>query len=183
MTGSLNGVSSHAWNRQSHSSDRSAGMELDRIDARLLDLVQRNNRLSSEEIGAKVGLSASGVQRRLKRLRSVGVIEADVSIISPKAIGRNVTALVLISFERDRADIIDRFKRAMCKMIDVMSAFYVTGQADFVLLVTANDLEDYEQFTRRIVHENPDIKRFETMIVLDRVKAGFTLPIASIACW
>ncbi|MDH2405279.1 Lrp/AsnC family transcriptional regulator [Bradyrhizobium sp. SSUT18] len=154
-------------------------MALDRIDVRLLDLVQRNNRLSSEELGAKVGLSASGVQRRLKRLRSEGVIEADVSIICPKSVGRNVTVLILISFESDRADVVDRFKRAICKMTEVMSGFYVTGQTDFVLLVTANNMEEYDRFTRRLAHENPDIKRFETMVVLNRVKVGFTLPIIS----
>lgn len=171
------------WTRQSHSANRNIGVELDRIDARLLDLVQRNNRMSSEELGAKVGLSASGVQRRLKRLRAKRVIEADVSIISPKAIGRNVTVLVLISFERARADTVDRFKQAICKMTEVMSGFYVAGEADFVLLVTANNMEEYEHFTRRLLCENPDIKRFETMVALDRVKAGFTLPMASIACW
>ncbi|MHC4049436.1 Lrp/AsnC family transcriptional regulator [Bradyrhizobium sp. 25ACV] len=158
-------------------------MELDRIDGRLLDLVQRNNRLSSEELGAKVGLSASAVQRRLKRLRSEGIIEADVSIVSPKAIGRNVTVVLVIFFERARADIIDRFRRAIRKMPEVMSGFYTTGPADFVLLVTADNMEDYEQFTRRLVHEAPDIKRFETIVVLDRFKVGFTLPMSSIACW
>ncbi|KRR07932.1 ArsR family transcriptional regulator [Bradyrhizobium jicamae] len=175
MTGPLAEVTSSARTGRSH--------VIERIDARLLDLVQRNNRLTSEELGAKVGLSASGVQRRLKRLRSDRIIEADVSIVSPKAIGRNVTALVHISFERDRADILDRFKRSIRKMTEVMSAFYVTGQVDFVLLVTANDMEDYAHFTRCLTHENPDIKRLETMVVLDRVKAGFTLPMASIACW
>lgn len=179
MTGQLNGKL-YAWTRQSRSDGRSSGTELDSIDARLLDIVQRNNRLSSEELGASVGLSASGVQRRLKRLRSEGIIEADVSIICLKALGRSVSALVLITFERGRADIVDRFKQATRKMTDVMSAFYVTGEADFVLLVTANDLEGYEAFTRRLVSEHPDIKRFETMIVLGRVKAGFALPIGSI---
>lgn len=183
MSDTLTETSSYTWTRQSHSIDASSTTELDRIDARLLDLVQRNNRLSSEELGAKVGLSASGIQRRLKRLRSEGVIEADVSIISPKAVGRNVSALILISFERARADIVDRFKRTICKMPEVMSGFYVTGPADFLLLVTANSMEEYEQFTRRLVNESPDIKRFETMVVLDRVKAGFTLPMATIASW
>lgn len=183
MTNSVSAVTSYTLNTSSHPMECESGIGLDRIDARLLDLVQRNNRLTSEELGEKVGLSASGVQRRLKRLRSEGVIEADVSIISPKAIGRSVTVLVSISFERDRADIVDRFKRATCKMNEVMSGFYVTGQADFVLLVSANNMEDYEHFTRRLVQDNPDIKRFESMVVLDRVKAGFTLPMASLACW
>src|SRR5439155_1893597 len=111
-------------------------MSLDKLDARLLDLVQRNNRLSSEELGAMVGLSASGVQRRLKRLRSDEVIEADVSIVSPKAVGRNVTMLLLVSFERDQADVVDRFKQAVRKMHEVMSGFLVTGEADFALMVT-----------------------------------------------
>lgn len=184
MTDTVSETTSYALARKARSGNRSATTtELDRLDARLLDLVQRNNRLSSEELGAKVGLSASGVQRRLKRLRSEGVIEADVSIICPNVIGRSVTAVVLISFERDRADIIDRFKRATRKMTEVMSGFCVTGRADFVLLVTAKHMEDYEHLTRRLVQDNPDIKHIETMVVLDRVKAGFTLPLASLACW
>lgn len=178
---SRDGNKLYAWIRQSQPGERGSGTGLDRIDAHLLDLVQHNNRLASEQLSAKVGLSASGVQRRLKRLRSEGVIEADVSIIRPIAVGRNVTALVLITFDRGRADIVDRFKQAMRKMTDVMSAFYVAGQADFVLLVTANDIEGYEDFTRRLVGEHPNIMRIEGMIVLDRVKAGFTLPIASVA--
>jgi len=166
---------------RSQSAGREAVMQLDKIDFRLLDLVQRDNRLCSEQLGGKVGLSASGVQRRLKRLRSTGVIEADVSIISPKAIGRNVTAVVLISLERARADTVDRLKRQISKMPEVMSAFYVTGLADLVLLVTVNDMEDYERFARRLTEESSEIKRIETMVVMDRFKAGFTLPIASIA--
>jgi Lrp/AsnC family leucine-responsive transcriptional regulator len=156
--------------------------DLDKIDARLLDLVQRNNRLTSEELGDKVGLSATGVQRRLKRLRAEGIIEADISIVSPRAIGRDVTMLVMISLERDRADIVDRFKQAICNMTEIMSGFYVTGEADFVLMVTANNMEDYERFTRRFIYENADIRRFETMVVLDRVKAGFTLPMPAAIC-
>ncbi|UPJ31491.1 Lrp/AsnC family transcriptional regulator [Bradyrhizobium sp. CW1] len=156
-------------------------MGLDKIDAHLLDLVQRNNRLASEQLSAMVGLSASGVQRRLKRLRAEGVIERDVSIIRPMAVGRQVTALVLITFERGRLEIVDNFKQAMRKMTDVMSAFSVAGQADFVLLVTATDLESYEDFTKRLAGQHPNIKRLETMIVLDRIKVGFTLPIAFVA--
>jgi Lrp/AsnC family transcriptional regulator, leucine-responsive regulatory protein len=156
-------------------------MELDKIDLRLMDLVQHNNRLTSDELGEAVGLSSTGVQRRLRRLRTEGVIEADVSIISPKAIGRNVAMLVLVSLERERADIVDRFKQSICSTAEVMSGYYVTGDADFVLLVTANNMEDYETFTRRFFYENQDIKSFKTMVVMDRVKTGLVLPIPGIS--
>jgi Lrp/AsnC family transcriptional regulator, leucine-responsive regulatory protein len=152
-------------------------MELDRIDANLLRSVQENNRLTSEELGAIVGLSPTACQRRLKRLRENGIIEADVSIVSPKAVGRPVTMIVLVSLERERADIVDRFKASIRSCVEVMSGFYVTGDADFMLVVTARDMEDYEAFTRKFFYENADIKCFKTMVVMDRVKAGFGLPI------
>lgn len=152
-------------------------MALDEIDLKLLQAVQTNNRLTSEELAELANLSATACQRRLKRLRADGVIEGDVSIVSPKAVGRPFSMLVLVSLERERADIIDRFKAAIRATAEVMIGYYVTGDADFVLVVTARDMEDYEQFTRRFFYENADIKSFKTIVVMDRVKAGFSLPI------
>jgi len=150
---------------------------LDKIDAAILDLVQRNNRLTSDELGALVNLSPSACQRRLKRLRADGIIAADVSIVSPKAAGRALTMIVLVSLERERADIVDRFKQSLRINREVMIGFYVTGDADFILVVTAKSMENYEQFTRRFFYENADIKGFKTMVVMDWVKAGFEFPI------
>ncbi|WP_028351153.1 Lrp/AsnC family transcriptional regulator [Bradyrhizobium murdochi] len=152
-------------------------MQYDRIDARILEIVQKNNRLTSEVIGARAGLSATACQRRLKRLRSEGIIEADVSIVSPKAVGRPIQMLVLVTMERARSDIIDRFKKAIRSSVEVVNGFYVTGDADFILYVTAPTMEDYEEFTRRFFYVIPDIKSFKTMVVLDRVKAGCAVPI------
>ncbi|KRR06171.1 Lrp/AsnC family transcriptional regulator [Bradyrhizobium valentinum] len=152
-------------------------MQYDRIDARILEIVQKNNRLTSEVIGELAGLSATACQRRLKRLRSEAIIEADVSIVSPKAVGRPIQMLVLVTMERERSDIIDRFKKAIRSSVEVVNGFYVTGDADFVLYVTAPTMEDYEEFTRRFFYVNPDIKSFKTMVVLDRVKAGFAVPV------
>jgi len=152
-------------------------MDLDRFDAKLLSLVQNHNRSSSEELGAAVGLSATAVQRRLKRLRDKGVIEADVSIVTPKAVGRPIAMLVLVSLERERVDIVDRFKQSIRQTPEVMNGYYVTGDSDFVLIVTAQSMEDYEAFTRKFFYENPDIKGFKTMVIMDRVKTGFSVPI------
>jgi Lrp/AsnC family leucine-responsive transcriptional regulator len=152
-------------------------MELDAIDVRILKIVQKNNRLTAEALAEMAGLSASACQRRLKRLRAEDIIEADVSIISPKSVGRNVQMLVLVSLERERTDIIDRFKKAIRATPEVVNGFYVTGESDFALYVTASDMEDYERFTRRFFYENPDIKGFKTLVIMDRVKIGFALPL------
>ncbi|CAH2394361.1 Lrp/AsnC family transcriptional regulator [Mesorhizobium ventifaucium] len=151
--------------------------QYDRIDARILALVQKNNRLTSDAIGEHVGLSATACQRRLKRLRAEGIIEADVSIVSAKAIGRPIQMLVLVTLERERADIIDKFKRDIKSSSEIATGFYITGEADFLLYITARSMEDYEQYTRRFFYENPHIKSVKTMVVVDRVKAGFAVPI------
>lgn len=152
-------------------------MQYDRTDARILEIVQKNNRLTSELIGEEVGLSATACQRRLKRLRSEGIIENDVSIVSPKAVGRPIQMLVLVTLERERSDIIDKFKKSIKSTPEVVNGYYVTGDADFAVYISARSMDDYEQFTRRFFYQNSDIKGFKTMVILDRVKTGFAVPI------
>lgn len=152
-------------------------MILDRADAALLEAVQRNNRLTSEELAELANLSPTACQRRLKRLRAEGVIERDVAIVSPKVAGRPLSMVVMVSLERERSDIVDRFKQSIKSTPEVMTGYYVTGDADFILIVTARSMEDYEAFTRRFFYENPDIKGFKTQVVMDRVKVGFAIPV------
>lgn len=152
-------------------------MELDQLDRKILDAVQRNNRGTADALSSLVGLSPTAVQRRLAKLRQAGVIERDVSILSPAAVGRPLLMLVSVTLERERADIIDRFKKAIRATPEIMSGYYVTGDSDFVLIISARDMEDYEAFTRRFFYQNADIKGFKTTVVMDRVKASFILPV------
>jgi Lrp/AsnC family leucine-responsive transcriptional regulator len=140
-------------------------MALDEIDLKLFQAVQTNNRLASQELAEFANLSATACQRRMKRLRATGVIEGDIPLVSPKAVGRPFSMLVLVSLERERADIIDRFKAAIRATAEVMIGRYATGDADFVLV---------DQFTRRFFYENANVKSFKTIVVMDRVKAGFS---------
>ena len=71
----------------------------------------------------------------------------------------------------------DAFKRSMRDTPEVMLCFYVTGEIDFVLVVTAKTMRDYEDFTRRFFFDNPNVRRFNTRVVMDRVKFGLAVPI------
>lgn len=153
-------------------------MELDDFDRRLLDALQADNRRTGEELAAIVGLSPAACLRRVQRLRDEKVIERDVSILAPEALGRRLTMVVLVTLERESPDVVDGFKRAMRQAPEVMQCYYVTGAADFVLILTADDMADYEDFTRRYLFER-NVRRFETMAVMDRVKTGAAMPMAS----
>ncbi|WP_247738896.1 Lrp/AsnC family transcriptional regulator [Shimia sp. R9_2] len=152
-------------------------MTLDDTDRRLLTALQKNNRLTADELGEIAGVSRSAVQRRVTRLREIGVIEADISVVSAKAVGRPMTLIVEVEMERERTDLLDEFRRSMLQLDDVQQCYYVTGQADFILVVTALDMTAYEEFSRRVFNDNPNIRRFHSNVVIDRVKAGLQVPV------
>jgi Lrp/AsnC family leucine-responsive transcriptional regulator len=152
-------------------------MPLDAFDAKLLNAVQADNRLSAESLADAVGLSPSACLRRLRRLRETGVIEADIAVVAPEAVGRQLMMVVEVTLERERPDLMDEFKRSMRRTPEVMLCLYVTGQTDFILIVTAKSMAHYEDFTRRFFFENANVQRFHTYVVMDRVKVGLAIPI------
>ncbi|MDO1527966.1 Lrp/AsnC family transcriptional regulator [Fulvimonas sp. R45] len=150
---------------------------LDDFDREILRRVQRDARATGEDIGADIGLSAAAVQRRLKRLRQAGVITAEVALVAPAAVGQAMGFVVSVEMERERADVLDAFRRAARADPNVQQCYYVTGAADFVLVVTARDMADFEAFSRRLLFDNANIRRFTTSVVMARDKVGLAVPV------
>lgn len=148
---------------------------LDRTDARLLNLLQRDNRASSEVLAQAVNLSPTAVQRRVRRLRADGVIEADVAVVDPTRVGRGLTMLVLVTMDRENGQIVDAIKRAIRAAPEVLNGWFVTGDADFVLNVAVKDMADYERFQREFLYANAHVRDLRTLVVIDRVKTGGAL--------
>ncbi|MGY6656809.1 Lrp/AsnC family transcriptional regulator [Amycolatopsis roodepoortensis] len=151
--------------------------DLDRMDVAILACLQSDARTIAEHIGAKVGLSAAAVQRRIKRLRETGVIEREVAVLSPRALGLSMTFVVMVEMERENLAVLDGFRRQVLADDNVQQCYYVTGNADFVLVVTCRDMADFETFTRRMFFDNPNVRHFTTSVAMDRVKTGLTLPL------
>lgn len=152
--------------------------ELDAFDKKLLDQLQQNNKITAEELGNMVNLSTSAVQRRLKRLRTNKIIEADVSIISPIAIGYGVTCVVNVSLHLGSSRVIDSFKGLMSECDEVMQCYYVAGGIDFVLIVNTQDMRHYEEFSKKHLMDNVDVKQFFSHVVIDKVKIGYRVHLA-----
>ncbi|HET7794632.1 MAG TPA: Lrp/AsnC family transcriptional regulator [Rhizobacter sp.] len=150
---------------------------LDKLDLRILDRVQLNARLPAEAIAAEVGLSAAAVQRRLKRLRETGVIRTEAAQVEPAAVGLALTCVVAVELERENHQANDLFRQRIAAWPQVQQCYYVTGQADFLLVVLAEDMAAYEAFTREALLSDPNVRGFTTSVVMDRVKVGMTLPI------
>ena len=150
---------------------------LDEYDKKLLRLLQQNNRLTTEELSAKVNLSQSAVQRRITKLRNEKIIEADVSIISASAIGMAITCIVDVVLHEGSSKDIEKFKQAMRNCTEVAHCYYVTGTYDFVLIVNAKDMSHFEAFSKKRLMDNTNLKHFYTHVVMDKVKVGYGVSI------
>ena len=157
---------------------KNATAELDRFDLRILARVQHDSARAAAAIGAEIGLSAAAVQRRLKRLREIGAIEREAAQLAPAALGAGFAAIVGVDLEREGAADLERFRTRIAACPEVQQCYYVTGASDFILVVLAKDLAAYEAFTRRAILSDANVVSFTTHVVLDRVKAGLTVPIA-----
>jgi Lrp/AsnC family transcriptional regulator, leucine-responsive regulatory protein len=150
---------------------------LDELDRKILALVQQDARRATEAIGTEIGLSASAVQRRIARLRAEAVITAEVAIVDPKSVGRSLTLIVDVEVERERPELLAVLKRWIAGEPAIQEAWYVTGDGDFVLIVTARDVEDYDALMQKLVTENSNVRRFRTRVALSTLKRGCRVPV------
>ncbi|TBR40103.1 MULTISPECIES: Lrp/AsnC family transcriptional regulator [Dyella] len=151
--------------------------ELDKPDRRILAIIQKDARRSAELIGSDVGLSASAVQRRIVRMREEGVILAEVALVDPKQAGMPLTMIVDVEVERERPELLASLKLWIASEPCIQEAWYVTGAGDYVLIIVARDVEDFEALMQRMVTENANVRRFQTRVALSTLKRGMFVPL------
>jgi Lrp/AsnC family leucine-responsive transcriptional regulator len=151
-------------------------INIDEFDERILKIVQRNNRTPAEKIAEQVGLSTSAVQRRLQRLRKDRIIQADVSIISPALKGQTMTAVIGVVLEQEHTVVLNEFKNKIQAAPEVIQCYFVTGEVDFILIISVRDMSEFERFVLSFLTENSHVKRYITNIVISEVKSRFDAP-------
>jgi DNA-binding Lrp family transcriptional regulator len=152
-------------------------MDLDSFDRRLLNLLQKDADQTAERLAEQIGLSPSAIQRRLRRLRETGVIVRDTVLVDPASVGDPTFFVVSLQLKSERPELLAQLRGWLAGEEQVQQAFYVTGEIDFVLVVTAREARSYEAFMARMLTENPNIRRFTTSVALGLVKRGLTIPV------
>jgi Lrp/AsnC family leucine-responsive transcriptional regulator len=150
---------------------------MDKFDAAILQAIQTNNRLTAESLSQIVCLSPDSCRKRLGRLRADGYIDADVAILNHRKLGRGLTVIVEVALSSERPADLDRFRDRMKAAPEVMQCYYITGNSDFLLILSAIDMADYESFIRRHFFAEENISKFRTSVVMDSVKTGFSIPL------
>ena len=155
--------------------------DLDRIDRALLRALQRDARLTQEQLAERVGLSASAVQRRLRRLEQIGVIRGYAAVLEAAALGLGLSAVINVRLEKHRADTLrsplDAFRAAVAGWPEVVGCLALTGEMDYVLRVQVADMEHYARFVLETLMRHESVADLKSSFVLAQVKpyAGYAL--------
>lgn len=149
-------------------------MQIDDFDRQILKKLQDNSRITSEELGHQIGLSATACQRRLKKLRQSGAIKKEVAIL---ALAEYVTVIVEIVMKRGGTASIESFKTQALQHKEIQQCYYTTGNADFIVVVVTPNMAKYEELTRNVFLKNDNIHKFQSTVVMENVKVGLDIPI------
>lgn len=139
--------------------------------------MQSNSRLTTEELGRQVGLSATACQRRLKKLRESGAIRKEVAILDGNSLGNYVTVIVEVLMNQGSAANVKDFKSKMLERAEVQQCYYVSGNTDFILVLTVKNMFEYEKLTNELFYDLGYIQKFQSTVVMDSVKVGLNIPI------
>ncbi|MBM7037257.1 Lrp/AsnC family transcriptional regulator [Vibrio ulleungensis] len=150
---------------------------MDNFDHLILTSLQLNNKKTSEELGAEIGLSATAVQRRIKKLRELGVIEKEVAILNSNILGGYVTVIVDVTMVKGGTPVIDEFKKKALSHPEVQQCYYVAGEKDFILIITAKNMQRYEAITRELFLDDDNILKFTSNVTMQSVKMNLSIPI------
>ena len=150
---------------------------LDRYDRVLLAAIQHDASASQSELGARANLSTAAVNRRLRLLAQDGVIEGWQARINPAAVGYDLTIVVEVKMESERADLLDDMRKRFEACPQIQQCYYVAGECDFVLIVVVRDMAQYVSLTRQFFHGNNNVRSFKTLVAMDRIKTGVEIPI------
>jgi len=150
---------------------------MDEFDIAILNRLQLNARMSSEEIGAQIGLSASACQRRIKKLKAGGYIKKEVAVLDETKFKGLVTVIVDVTLEVGGEQALDKMLGVLNQTPQVQQIYYVSGEADFVVILICQNMAEFDQLSRKLFMSQDNIKRFSSKIVIQSSKVETFLPL------
>lgn len=151
--------------------------DLDRIDRRILNLLQEDGRLSNAELAERVSLSPTATAERVKRLTRDGFIVGYMARLSPEKLGLNLLVFVEVKLDRTTPEVFETFANAVRRSTAVMECHMVAGGFDYLVKARVAGMEAYRQFLSEVILPLPGVRETHTYAVMEEVKSASMLPI------
>ena len=149
---------------------------MDAKDRQIIRALQRNGRMTNQDLADAVNLSPSPCLRRVRNLEASGAIRGFTVDVDPAAYGLPITVFVRIRLERHNEEDVQRFERRLLSIAEVLECYVLTGSMDYQLRVVVSGLDAYEDFVRKRIHPIGGIASIETSFVYGTVKKTSVFP-------
>ena len=151
---------------------------MDEIDRKLLSLLQDDSTLPMAELADRVGLSATPVWKRVQKLEQAGVIVRRVALVEPAEVGIGLIVFVAIEAHEHTPDWMTRFATAIAAWPEVMDAYRMAGEVDYMLRVAVADMAEFDAFYKRLIATVP-LKNVTSRFAMERLKHTTAYPLAA----
>lgn len=148
---------------------------MDSIDRRILEILQRDARISNQDLAERIGLSPSPTLRRVKALEKAGTISAYRAVVDPAALGLNVLASIELNLGDHSTPVVEAVERALRENPSVVEAHMVAGDSDYLIKVRVRDLADFERFVVEELRAIDHIASIRTQFAYGTVKEAAPL--------
>lgn len=149
---------------------------IDRIDRKILQILQEDCTVPVAEIGRRVGLSTTPCWRRIQKLEEDGVIQRRVAVLDPRQVHAKVTAFVAITATQHSEDWLKRFAEIVSAMPEVVEFYRMAGKVDYLLRVVVPDIEAYDAFYKKMIAKI-EIADVSTTFAMEQIKYTTALPL------
>jgi DNA-binding Lrp family transcriptional regulator len=153
---------------------------LDAFDLRLLAALQENGRLTNQELGERIGLSASQCSRRRAGLEGAGLIRGYRADLAAELIGFRLLVFVQVTLATHSGDNAEKFRKLITRLDEVQEAYATSGDTDYLLKVVVADLKDLSVLVNEVLLPHESVARVRSSIVLDRIKETASLPLRAL---
>jgi Lrp/AsnC family leucine-responsive transcriptional regulator len=151
--------------------------DLDRIDLKILRLLQADGRLPNLKLAEAVGLSATAVLARTQRLQRDGVIQGYEARLNPHKLGRGLLVFVEVLLDRTTPNVFDQFRAAVQVHDEILECHMVAGGFDYLLKTRMADMAAYRAFAGQVLWQMPGVRETRTYAVMEEVKSSTRLPL------
>eukprot|EP01037_Dinobryon_pediforme_P003332 gene3332-3376_t len=151
--------------------------ELDRIDLKILDVLQRDGRISITDLADKVSLSATPCSERVKRMEREGVITGYYARVNPAALGKNLLVFLEIKLSAKSGEVFDKVKEELLYVPEVMECHLVSGDFDYLVKARLPEMNKYRQLLGEILKRLPASAESRSYVVMEEIKETLYLPV------
>lgn len=160
----------------SNNTNRKMSDKLDKIDLKILKILQDSSKITNLELSKRIGLSPAPTLERVKKLESAEVVESYHAKVNPQAIGLNVKTFVLVSLAWQKENALNHFLEKIREIEEITECYIITGEADFLIKIVCKDIPTYEQLLFKTLSQIDEIERLKTLMTLSTVKDSKVLP-------